>query len=133
MKELLEKAKSVQKNSYSPYSKFPVGAALRSDKGNIYTGCNVENISFGLTICAERNAVFKMVASGDRKIKEILILGNTEEPLAPCGACRQVLAEFSEPDTTVYMVGKGDKFIKTDMMSVLPHVFNAKEMKNELS
>ena len=94
--ELLAKALDCRAASYSPYSKFAVGAALETASGKVFTGCNVENLSFGLTICAERNAVFAAVAAGEREFARIVIVADSQEPVSPCGACRQVLAEFSE-------------------------------------
>ena len=93
--ELLAKAIGCRAASYSPYSKFAVGAAIETTSGKVFTGCNVENLSFGLTICAERNAVFAAVAAGEREFVRIVIVSDSREPVSPCGACRQVLAEFS--------------------------------------
>jgi cytidine deaminase len=93
----LEKtALKVRDNAHAPYSNFQVGAALESTAGKIFTGCNVENISFGLTICAERNAVFAAIAAGVRSFRRIVVVADSKEPVTPCGACRQVLSEFSE-------------------------------------
>ena len=100
--ELLKIAKSVAERAYAPYSKFLVGAALVTKDGRVFEGCNVENISFGLTICAERNAVFAAVAAGCREFAKIVIATDTQEPASPCGACRQVLAEF-DPDMEVIL------------------------------
>ena len=93
---LIEQAKSASKMAYAPYSKFPVGCAILSEKNQIYTGCNIENISFGLTICAERAAVSKAISEegGKFKIKKVIIYTPTNVPITPCGACRQVLREF---------------------------------------
>ena len=88
--------------AYAPYSKFLVGAILVGKDGRIFAGCNVENISFGLTICAERNAVFAAVAAGCREFEKIVIVADTEVPASPCGACRQVLAEF-DPDLEIVL------------------------------
>ena len=94
--ELLAKALGCRAAAYAPYSKFAVGAAIETASGKVFTGCNVENLSFGLTICAERNAVFAAVAAGEREFVRIVIVADSQEPVSPCGACRQVLAEFSE-------------------------------------
>lgn len=93
--ELLAKALNVRMIAYAPYSQFQVGAALETQSGKVFTGCNVENLSFGLTICAERNAVFAAVAAGEREFARIVIVADSQEPVTPCGACRQVMAEFS--------------------------------------
>lgn len=92
--ELLIKAREVRERAYAPYSKFAVGAALLTKSGRVFTGCNVENLSFGLTICAERNALFAAVAAGERKFARIGVVADSVTPVTPCGACRQVLAEF---------------------------------------
>lgn len=91
---LLEKAKEVSKNSYSPYSKFPVGACVLAESGKIYIGTNVENASFGATICAERSAMLNAVANGERKFKAVAIYSPKMKQCAPCGLCRQVMCEF---------------------------------------
>jgi cytidine deaminase len=92
--ELIEQAQAAREKAYAPYSKFAVGAALLTSTGRVFTGCNVENLSFGLTICAERNAVFAAVAAGERQFRKIAIVSDSKTPVSPCGACRQVLAEF---------------------------------------
>ena len=100
--QLVAQAIEVAGRAYAPYSKFLVGAVLVGRDGRIFAGCNVENISFGLTICAERNAVFAAVAAGCREFEKIVIVADTEVPASPCGACRQVLAEFN-PDLEVVL------------------------------
>lgn len=93
-KELLEKAKEVSQHAYVPYSHFKVGACVLTEDGNTFCGCNFENVSYGLTICAERNAIGTAVANGHTKIKAVAIYSPNEDNCVPCGACRQVMAEF---------------------------------------
>lgn len=92
--ELIKLAEEASKNAYVPYSKFPVGACILTENDKIFTGCNFENASYGLTICAERNAVGSAIAAGERKFKAIAIFSPNMQNCTPCGACRQVLAEF---------------------------------------
>jgi len=122
---LLEKAKNAKRNSYSPYSKFKVGAAVQSETGKIFSGCNVENSSYGLSMCAERVALFKAVSDGHKKIKSIAITSSGKNPTFPCGACRQVLVEFN-PDMIVYI----DKDSSSYMISeLLTKSFSKKQLK----
>ena len=129
---LLKAAKEARDNAYAPYSNFLVGAAVLSSSGKIFAGCNVENLSYGLTICAERNAIFRMVSEGDREIEKIFIIGKTEEILPPCGACRQVIAEFSGENTAVYMSNKKGEWKKTSLIELLPYTLSSlKAGKND--
>ncbi len=95
--KLMDCAIKARENAYSPYSHFAVGAALLCEDGTIYEGCNIENASYGLTNCAERTAIFKAVSEGHTKFKALAVVADTEGPCAPCGACRQVMAEFKIP------------------------------------
>ena len=121
---LWQAASAARERAYAPYSRFSVGAALITRSGAIYAGCNVENASYGLTICAERNAVFQMVDAGEDEIADILIAGPTEEFLVPCGACRQVIAEFASPETPVYMCDVGGNSRRSTMGELLPYRFS---------
>ena len=95
--KLMDCAIKARENAYSPYSHFAVGAALLCEDGTLFEGCNIENASYGLTNCAERTAIFKAVSEGHIKFKALAVVADTEGPCAPCGACRQVMAEFKIP------------------------------------
>ncbi len=107
--ELINKAKNAREHSYSPYSRFKVGAALKTKNGMVFTGCNIENSSYGLSICAEREAIFKAISAGERDLDIIAIVTDSEKLTTPCGACRQVMWEFSKNMTIVVANLKGDK------------------------
>ena len=121
--ELIDLAVKTSENAYVPYSHFPIGAVLVTDEGKIYTGVNVENASFGLTNCGERTAIFKAVSEGERLFKELIIYGQTEKPVSPCGACRQVMAEFFEPDLPVTLVAKDKSTVVMTVKELLPYSF----------
>lgn len=125
-KKLLNIAKEASKNSYSPYSKFKVGCAVLCDNGEIYLGTNIENASYGLTICAERVAVFNAVSNGVKKIKAVAVYTNKKD-IAPCGACRQVIFEFSKNADIIYN-SKNNKMKVTNIKSLLPDSFCAKSL-----
>ena len=108
LQNLIDAAKTVRENAYAPYSNFKVGAALLSKTEKIFTGCNIENVSYGLTVCAERNAVANAVASGESEFQAIAIVADTEKLTTPCGACRQVLAEFNPNMKVILGNLKGD-------------------------
>ena len=122
IRDLAARAQEACIKAYSPYSKFRVGAALLTTSDEIYTGCNVENASYGLTICAERNAIFHAVAEGMTGIKALLVYTPTEKPTAPCGACRQVLNEFG-PDAQIICVCDGPERIDLRVSNLLPQAF----------
>jgi cytidine deaminase len=122
MDELFRAARKAADFAYAPYSKFRVGAALLAEDGAVFTGCNVENRSFGLTVCAERNAVLQGVARGKRSFTALAIsTPDSVEPVGPCGACRQVLSEFMGPGAQVRFAGSGDDLVNTTMGDLLPY------------
>lgn len=113
--------------AYAPYSRFRVGAAVLGGQGGIHTGCNVENASFGLTICAERAAVCRMIGEGDREIRRILVLADSDETRYPCGACRQFIAEFSSEQTEWIVCNRQGLKQRTTVAALIPHAFTLKE------
>ena len=117
--KLIISAKETSKNAYSAYSKFPVGAAFTIKSGEIFTGCNVENVSFGLTNCAERTAIFKSVSEGNLSIETLVIYTPTQKPTPPCGACRQVIAEFNKNARIVCVCDTNER-IDTNLKLLLP-------------
>ncbi|MDZ4773633.1 MAG: cytidine deaminase [Planctomycetota bacterium] len=125
--ELVQRAVEVRDRAYSPYSKIRVGAALRAADGRIFTGCNVENASYGLTLCAERSAIVKAVSEGVREFTTIAITTNRESALMPCGACRQVLLEFS-PKLRVLVVGTSGKRREMTLDQLLPEAFKPTDL-----
>ena len=120
--DLLEAARQAFQNAYVPYSNFRVGAALRTKAGRIVAGANVENSSFGLTRCAEQSAIQAMATAGEREFEELVVFTASEPPASPCGACRQVLAEFS-PHAVVHLVNGAGETITTTVADLLPGAF----------
>ena len=124
--ELIKAARTAREAAYAPYSKFAVGAAVLGDNGQIYSGCNIENASYGLTNCAERTAIFKAVSDGQRKFQAIAIIADTKKPCAPCGACRQVIAEFSIPVILLANIA-GEELLLT-LPELLPYAFEQNDL-----
>lgn len=123
-RKLYELAMKALENSYSPYSNFPVGAALLTKDGDVYLGTNIENASYGLTICAERVAIFKAVSEGKREFSKIVIVGKDGNGVPPCGACRQVMFEFSPEMEVLLYNKKEDTFLVYKVRDILPLGFN---------
>lgn len=125
MDDLLKSAQEAQKNAHAPYSQCLVGAAIRTEDGLIFSGCNVENASYGATICAERNAIHQAIAKGQKKVTEILITIEGKQIWPPCGLCRQTLVEFADADTPVHCHSSqgGTKTLR--LGDLMPHAFNA--------
>lgn len=124
-RELVDVANQALNDTYTPYSHFPVGAALLGENGEIFKGVNIENVSFGLTNCAERTAIFTAIAAGQRHFHGLVISGRTDEPISPCGACRQVMVEFFDPDMPTWLINDQGKEIETNIAELMPGSFNS--------
>ncbi len=129
---LLDAALKARKNSYCPYSGFAVGAAVMDDKGNIYSGCNVENAAYGDSVCAERVAMFEAVSEGASNLKYILVAGSPKgdaitDYAYPCGTCRQVMSELMDGDAVIYVAGPEGDIKEYTLEELLPHSFTLKE------
>ena len=124
----IDEANLLMEKAYVPYSKFPVAALLIDDNGNMHKGVNVENASFGLTLCAERNAITTAITGNMKKIKLLVVTGNTPEPISPCGACRQVIKEFSDKDTVIILTNQNRKYRITSLDELLPYSFGPEDL-----
>ena len=127
-KELLSIADKAMENAYAPYSKFKVGAALLCKDGTVFTGCNIENATYGATNCAERTAVFKAVSEGQREFEAIAIVSSGGGETFPCGICRQVMAEFCSDDFTVIIGKSEDEFKEHKLSDVIPYTFREPDL-----
>ena len=129
-RELLDKAKEAMVYSYSPYSRFKVGACVLTKDGHIYTGCNIENSSFGATNCAERTAIFKAVSEGRKEFAKIAIVSSSGLKTYPCGICRQVMSEFMDEDSQIILETKDGGFHVYTLAELLPYSFNSDSMNS---
>jgi cytidine deaminase len=127
-KTLAEKARLARENAYAPYSKFKVGCALEDEKGHVHTGCNVENVSFSLSCCAERAAVMKMVSEGGKKVKRVALVTSSKAACFPCGSCLQVLTEFGSP-TIFSMDVSGELFEEQPLDALMPRHFSGEQFR----
>lgn len=127
--EMLKIAFAAQKNSHAPYSQKYIGAAIRMDDGKIYGGCNVENASYGGTVCAERVAIFKGISEGAKKILEVVVVSNEVNPWPPCGFCRQVIAEFAGPDTLITLANAQGNSRSFKFLEIFPEAFGPAHLK----
>lgn len=127
-KLLIDKAIEARKQAYTPYSNFQVGAAVLTKNNQIFHGCNIENASYGLTNCAERTAIFKAISEGEKDIEAIVVVGDTDGPISPCGACRQVMAEFCDENTKVILTNLKGDVIETSIKQLLPGFFSSKDL-----
>lgn len=125
---LLQAATEVRLRAYAPYSRFQVGAAIRTVEGNIHRGCNVENVAYPEGTCAEAGAIAAMIASGDTRIAEVCVIADSPEPVPPCGGCRQKLAEFADQDVVVTLCTTDGKSKRTTVADLLPGVFTQAHM-----
>lgn len=126
--KLVNKAIKAREEAYEPYSNFKVGAAVLMEDGSIYSGCNIENASYGATNCAERTAIFKAVSEGHRKLKAIAIVGSAEEYTYPCGICRQVIVEFCDNDMEIIIAKNKDDYIVKSLDEIMPGAFSKKDL-----
>ncbi|HEX7999327.1 MAG TPA: cytidine deaminase [Pyrinomonadaceae bacterium] len=125
---LVEAARIARERSISPFSNFRVGAAVETEDGKVFTGCNIESASFGLTACAERVAIWKALSEGERRFKRVAIVADTEQLTPPCGTCRQIIWEFCRDATVTLANLRGD--VETDSVSdLLPRAFDARFLK----
>jgi cytidine deaminase len=121
---LFKAAKAVRENAYAPYSKFKVGAAIRSKSGAVFVGCNVENVAYPEGTCAEAGAIAAMVAAGESQIDEVLVIADSPEPVTPCGGCRQKLAEFAARDVEVALASIDGETTRMTIADLLPGAFS---------
>ena len=126
--DLLTAATQVRLRAYAPYSKFLVGAAIRSTSGNLHTGCNVENVAYPEGTCAEAGAIAAMIAAGDTGIAEILVIADSPSPVPPCGGCRQKIAEFAAQDVVVTLCTTDGAQLSMTVADLLPGVFTLAHM-----
>ncbi|MEC3885894.1 cytidine deaminase [Halobacillus litoralis] len=130
-KQLINEAKKIRERAYVPYSKFPVGAALVTEDGTLYTGCNIENAAYPVTCCAERVAIFKAVSDGHAKFKELAVVADTKRPVPPCGSCRQVMSEFFQSDVKIYTTNLHGDTKTFTMEEILPFSFSSADLSEE--
>ena len=128
MKELIDAARAVRANAHAPYSRYHVGAAVRGASGKIYVGANVENASYGLALCAERSAVAAAIAAGEKRLAAVAVVTSTSPPAAPCGMCRQVLAEFADDALPIALVNDAGERSDTTLGALLPHAFRSGDL-----
>jgi len=129
-REMVDMALRAQQHAYVPYSGFHVGAAVLADNGKVYTGCNIENASFGATICAERTAIAKAVSDGARRILAVAVSSDSEGPTQPCGICRQVMSEFCSEDMPLYLSNRNGEYAEYAFRELLPNQFVLKSKPN---
>lgn len=128
IEKMIDQAIKARDMAYTPYSKFKVGAALRSTDGEVYSGCNIENAAYSMCNCAERTAIFHAYASGKSSYDLLVVVADTDRPVSPCGACRQVLAEMCEPDMKVILTNLQREIQETTVSELLPGAFQSEDL-----
>lgn len=128
VEKLIEEAKIARDKAYVPYSKFKVGAALLTEDGKVYHGCNIENAAYSMCNCAERTAIFKAYSEGDRKFTAMAVIADTERPCSPCGACRQVIAELCPKDMKVFLTNLKGDIQEISIEGLLPGAFSPEDL-----
>nr|WP_042145596.1 cytidine deaminase [Paucisalibacillus sp. EB02] len=127
--ELINNAIEIRERAYVPYSKFKVGAALLTKSGKVYTGCNIENAAYPVSLCAERVAIFKAISEGETEFVELAVVADTERPVPPCGSCRQVMSEFFESEMNIHLTNLNNNTITVKMDELLPFSFQKSDME----
>lgn len=128
--QLIHEAKEIREKAYVPYSNFPVGAALKTKSGKMYTGCNIENAAFPVSCCAERVAIFKAISDGETEFEAIAVAADTPGPVSPCGSCRQVMSEFFDETVQVHLTNLHNDIITGTIKNLLPFSFQSDDMTN---
>lgn len=126
--KLIREAIRMRENAYVPYSTFPVGAALLTANENLYTGCNIENAAFPVSCCAERVAIFKAIANGEKNIQAMAVAADSDRPVPPCGSCRQVMSEFFDVNTTIYLTNIKQEIKTLNIEALLPFSFQPNDL-----
>lgn len=129
--QLIKQAIQVREKAYVPYSKFPVGAALLTKSGKIYTGCNIENAAYPVSCCAERVAIFKAIAEGETAFSEMAVAADTKRPVPPCGSCRQVMSEFFDQTMNIHLTNLNHEIKTISMEALLPFSFQPADLLNK--
>lgn len=126
--KLIKEAAIAREKAYAPYSKFKVGAALLTAEGKVYHGCNIENASYSMTNCAERTAIFKALSDGETNFSLLAVVADTEKPVSPCGACRQVILEHCSKDMKVVLANLKGDFLTVTVKDLLPNAFSSEDL-----
>lgn len=129
--QLIQEAKQIRERAYTPYSKFPVGAALLTEDGTLFTGCNIENAAYPVTCCAERVAIFKAISEGYHRFSQIAVVADTKRPVPPCGSCRQVMSEFFDSNVMIHTSNLHGETKSLPMNELLPFSFAASDLPEE--